>query len=32
LAELMSTPEKSQRVFQAIMQMEKLEIDKLVKA
>lgn len=32
LAELMSTPEKSQRVFQAIMQMKKLEIDKLVKA
>jgi predicted 3-demethylubiquinone-9 3-methyltransferase (glyoxalase superfamily) len=32
LAKLMSTPEKSQKVFQAIMQMKKLEIEKLVTA
>jgi predicted 3-demethylubiquinone-9 3-methyltransferase (glyoxalase superfamily) len=32
LAKLMSTPEKSQKVFQAILQMKKLEIEKLVTA
>lgn len=32
LSKLMSTPEKSQKVFQAIMQMKKLEIEKLVTA
>lgn len=32
LAKLMSNPEKSQRVFQAILKMKKLEIEKLVTA
>ena len=32
LAKLMSNPEKSQKVFQAILQMKKLEIEKLVTA